>query len=242
MNDADPREITARIPGGRRHVVSTASSAPYYSLALFFEFLVHTGRNQPILKARPVVEPRARGAGRPDDFELPFSSRICFKRANGDRPLDSRACTFWKSSPMIRFVRGKTVWWIIEGGLVSQPDWIREDFTFRGRGLDRTGWIVVGVQWHMWSVIVVRSWSSVSVVARTIGFLSCAEEDPRNGRPRMKEGWTFGWKERALSNRSVHLFFHLFSIIALTKNPNLRLSESRIKFQYFILSILSCTW
>lgn len=31
---------------------------------LYHEFLVHAGRNQPILKARPVVEPRARGARR----------------------------------------------------------------------------------------------------------------------------------------------------------------------------------
>lgn len=46
------------LPGGRRHVVSAGTRLP----TLHHEFLVHAGRNQPILKARPVVVPRARGA------------------------------------------------------------------------------------------------------------------------------------------------------------------------------------
>lgn len=46
------------LPGGRRHVVSAGTRLP----TLHHEFLVHAGRNQPILKTRPVVVPRARGA------------------------------------------------------------------------------------------------------------------------------------------------------------------------------------
>lgn len=63
------REITGILPGGRRHVVSAGTRLP----TLHHEFLVHAGRNQPILKARPVVVPRARGALPSTDYRRSIS-------------------------------------------------------------------------------------------------------------------------------------------------------------------------
>lgn len=65
----EAREITGILPGGRRHVVSAGTRLP----TLHHEFLVHAGRNQPILKARPVVVPRARGALPSTDYRLSIS-------------------------------------------------------------------------------------------------------------------------------------------------------------------------
>jgi len=74
--------------------------APYY---LFLGFLVHAGRNETILKARPVVEPRARQVRRTRSARGPQTSRVSsVARSRKKKKKETKSGMTWGQVPITK--------------------------------------------------------------------------------------------------------------------------------------------